>query len=81
MREYFVYSGYVSPDGYDASEGPIYTLNKFFGEEAVLAFRKEFEEETNDPEYAGNVIFKVIQGEELIVAPKEKIVEFELVRA
>ena len=78
-KVYFVYSGYVTPDDYDASEGPIYTLNKFFTEEQVLAFRKEFEEETCDPEYAGNVIFTVIEGVERTIKPKEKVVSFELV--
>ena len=79
MREYFVYSGYISEDMYDASEGPIYTLTKFSSEEAVLAFRKEFEEATHDPDYVGNVIFQVIEGKEKTIVPKEKIIEFELV--
>ena len=39
-KVYFVYSGYVTPDDYDASEGPIYTLNKFFTEEQKKESKK-----------------------------------------
>ena len=79
MKKYFVYSGYVTPDSYDSSEGPIYTIKEFSTEEQVLHFRKDFGEEVSDPEYAGNVIFQVIEGVEKTIVPKEKIVAFELV--
>ena len=78
MGEFFVYSGYVGPDCHDASEGPIYTLNKMYSKEQVSTFRQAFEEETANDE-CSNVIFQVIEGFERKIVPIEKVVNFDLV--
>ena len=78
MGQYYVYSGYVGPDNYDCSEGPVYTVNEFSSKEAVLAFRKEFEE-GSDYDERSNVIFRVFEGIERKLKPLERVIEYDLV--
>ena len=73
-----MYSGYVSPDNYDCSEGPTYTIDEFSSKEAVLAFRQEFEEATDNDE-CSNVIFRVFEGIERKIKPLEKVIEYDIV--
>lgn len=73
---FYVYHGYVSPDNYDASNGPTYVLDEFSTEEEVIAFKEEFDSNLNDE--TSNVIFRVIKGKELSVEPVEKVTTWKL---
>ena len=79
-NKYYVYSGYVSDDNYDGpSEGhPCYTLKEFGEEKGVIDFKKEFNEVINGYADCGHIIFKVFEGKELQVKPKEKVIDYEL---
>lgn len=73
---FYVYSGYVSPDNYDSSEGPTYQLNSFKTEEELINFKMEFEENLNNDCY--NVEFRIIEGKELSLTPVEKVTSWKL---
>lgn len=79
MEQFFVYSGYVGPDNYDCSEyGPIFTINEFSSKEAVLDFKKEFDEETADNDECSNVIFRVFEGIERKIKPLQRVIEYDI---
>lgn len=73
---YFVYYGYVSPDNYDASNGPTYKIKECQSVHEVVLFKKEFEESLHDE--CANIIFRVFEGSERFLAPKEVIISYEL---
>lgn len=73
---YFVYKGYVSSDNFDASYGPTYTLTAYNTAAEVIKAKKEFEAGINKE--CQHVIFRVIEGIERNMTPKEKIIEWEL---
>ncbi len=77
---FFVYYGSVGPDNYDATEGPIYQIREFATEKEVLEFRKEFYEdyENYENDDYSNEIFRIFEGKERLVQPKEIIETFEL---
>ena len=75
---FYVYYGYVSPDNYDASEGPTYKIEEFKTAEAVEHFKREFEEDyLNDD--CDNVIFRVFDGVERELKPKVIVDSYEFV--
>lgn len=73
---YYVYHGYVSPDNYDASEGPIFKLTECETEGDVLKLKEQFEQEI----HAGcaHVIFRVFKGKELELEAEEKVTVWKL---
>ena len=73
---YYIYSGYVSPDNYDNSEGPSYTIEECHTQEAVIEAKKAFEEDIHDE--CSYVIFRVFEGDEKKLKPKEIITEWEI---
>ena len=76
MGQYFVYSGFVGPDNYDCSEGPIYTVNEFVSKEDVLSYLQEFNEATDNVE-CSNLIFRVFEGVERKIQPTKKVLVVE----
>ena len=74
---FFVYYGYVGPDNYDASEGPIYKLTKCDTKEEVIDLRKGFDSMV-DREDVSNPIFRVFEGEELELIPKKVVVDYTI---
>jgi len=74
---YYVYYGYVSADNYDASEGPTYKIKECRSADEVAAFKKEFDEDYLHDE-CGNIIFRVFEGKERTLKPKEVIQSYEL---
>ncbi len=72
---FYVYYGYTSPDSYDTSEGPVYCIEEFATEEAVLEFKTEFENELCDE--CTNEIFRVFSGEEKFIEPKEIVQSYQ----
>ena len=74
---FFIYYGYVSPDNYDASEGPTYVIKECATSEEVAEFRKEFDEEYF-PDECSNVIFRVFEGSERFLEPKKVVETYEL---
>lgn len=77
MKKYFVFSGYVSPDNYDNSEGPTYGITECNTKEEVLKLREEFDKGMNDE--CSYITFRVFYGDELLFIPKTRVVEFDLV--
>ncbi len=73
---FFVYSGYVSSDRCDCSEGPIYTIKVFPCERDVLNYKKEFASCIH--EECSNVIFRAFKGKELRLKPEEIVLEWKL---
>jgi hypothetical protein len=73
---YYVYHGYVNSDNYDASEGPIFKLSQCETEEQVLELKKEFDEGIYDG--CAHITFRVIEGKELELIPKEKVIVWKL---
>ncbi len=73
---FYIYSGYVSPDHYDASEGPIYVIKNVASKEEVADFREEFQEEIRDE--CSNVIFRVFEGKERQLKAKDVVTRYEL---
>lgn len=67
---FYVYSAYVSPDNYDSSEVPTYTMSSFNTEAELVKFKMEFEENLNND--CSNAIFRIIEGKELQLTPVEK---------
>ena len=76
--KYYVYSGYASPDNYDASEGPIYTMTVCETVQEVLDLKKYFDRDVKLSE-SSNSYFRVFHGEEKFLRPKEKVVEYEII--
>ena len=74
---YFVYYGYVDPDNYDASNGPVYKLVMCVTTKEVLEL-KERHEQGLDSE-SSNPIFRVIEGVERNVVKKETVVSWKIV--
>jgi len=74
---YYVYHGYVSPDNYDCSEGPTYTIAHFGQAQSVIDFKKEFDEGIHDE--CSNVIFRVFEGEEKTLVPIETVTNYGLI--
>jgi hypothetical protein len=72
MATYYVYFGYVGPDHHDA---PTYVLKEFRSKEDVFKHHKEFMESMH--EECGNIIYRVIAGNELRLVPVEKVVEYQ----
>ena len=68
---FYVYSGYVSPDNDDSSEGPTYSMKEFISKEEVVAARKEFQESICDD--CSYVIFRVFEGIERRLVPKNVV--------
>lgn len=75
---FYVYYGYVSADNYDVSEGPIYKVAEFRTSDEVASFRKEFDEDYLHDE-CSNIIFRVFEGVERTLKPKEVIQSYDLV--
>jgi len=73
---YYVYHGFVNSDNYDASEGPIFKLSRFVTEKQVIEFRKEFNERVNCE--CAHVVFRVFEGKERELIPKETVMEWRL---
>lgn len=71
---FYVYHGYTSPDNYDSSEAPTYKLSEFSSKQEVSEFKKKFDEELNND--CGNVEFRIIEGKELSMKPKEVVTEW-----
>lgn len=77
MKKYFVYSGFVSSNNFDCSEGPTYGITVCETEYDVLELYKRFNESIHDQ--CSYVIFRVFHGEEKQLIAKTKVVEFDLV--
>ncbi len=76
---YFVYYGYKSPDNCDASEGSgPYKFVECETESEVTKLRKEHEEAISGNREFSHPIFRVIEGEELDIQPKKRVVSWEL---
>lgn len=74
---YFVISGYCSPDWYTSDGGPVLKLRVFsLGSEVEEAYR-QFKQDT-DRNYIDQKVFRVIQGKELKLVPKQVVTEWEL---
>lgn len=74
---FFIYYGYVSPDHYNSSGGPLYKIKEVRTAEEVAAFRKEFDEDYLHDE-CSNIIFRVFEGEERFLRPKKVVESYEL---
>ena len=75
--KYYVYHGYVGPDHYDASDGPLYKLESVDTAEEVEQIRKQHLIDSAD---GVNPIFIVIRGTKIAEAPIEEAVR-EMFRA
>ena len=73
---YYVYHGYVNSDNYDSSEGPIHELTECKDEQAVLDLKEDFD--LNAHEESSHIIFRVIEGKERQLEPKEKVTSWRL---
>ena len=73
---FFVYYGYVSADNYDSSEGPTYCIKECKTAGEVETFKKKFDEEVHDE--CSNVIFRIFEGKERFLQPKEVVTVYEL---
>jgi hypothetical protein len=73
---YYVYYGYSSPDNYD-SEDPTHEIKEFSSPSDVESFRKEFDEDYLTDE-CSNVIFRVFEGVERTIKPKEVVMSYRL---
>jgi hypothetical protein len=73
---YYVYHGYVGPDNHDASDGPVYELTECETEEDVLGLRADFDANINGE--TSHVIFRVIEGKERKLEPKERVTSWRL---
>lgn len=71
---FYVYHGYVSPDNYDCSNGPIYKISEFQFEHEVLTFRKQFDEDILSD--CANVIFRVFEGGERKIMENKVVVSY-----
>ena len=60
---FFVYHGFVDPDSYDASDGPVYRLTECVTVQELSNLKRDHEEGAANPE-ASNAIFRVIEGVE-----------------
>jgi len=74
---FYIYYGYVSPDNFDASEGPTYCIKEFRTVDEVLAFKKEFEEEYLHDD-CSNIIFRVFDGRERTLSPEKVVTKYKL---
>lgn len=72
---FFVYSGYVNSDNYDASECSPYTLEAFETVEQVIEFKEQFEEDLSKDDR--NIVFKVIEGKYRELVPREKVLSWQ----
>ena len=73
---FYVYHGYVGPDHYDSSEGPTHELTECETEQDVLDFKADFDIINTDE--CNHVIFRVIEGKERELEPKERVTEWRL---
>jgi len=73
---YFIYSGYVSSDNHDASEGPVYKLTTCATAEEVLKLKEEFESGLHSE--CSGAIFRVIEGTERKLEEEKKVVSWKL---
>ena len=74
---WYIYSGYVSPDNYDSSEMPCYTIEEFKTEDEVLDFKMEFDEGIDKE--CSHIIFRIFKGEEKKLEPVEVITKYNIV--
>lgn len=75
---FFVYHGYVNSDHYYSADGPIHELTECETEEDVLDLKEDFE--LNAHSESSHVIFRIIEGEERELEPKEKVTSWRLVK-
>jgi hypothetical protein len=73
---FFVYHGYVNSDNYDSEGGPIHTLTECKTEEDVCDLKADFD--LNTHEECSHVIFRVIEGKERELEPKERVTSWRL---
>jgi hypothetical protein len=73
---FYVYHGFTNSDNYDESEELIYTLTECETEEDVCDLKADFD--INVTEESSRVIFRVIEGKEREIEPKEKVVSWKL---
>lgn len=73
---FYVYYGYVSPDNCDSSENLTHKIREFRSSEEVIAFKQEFEEEL--PRECSHVAFRVFEGRERPLLPKQVVQTYEL---
>jgi hypothetical protein len=73
---FYVYHGYVNSDNYDSEDGPLHELTECKTEEDVCDLKADFD--LNATKDSSQVIFRVIQGLERDIEPKEKVVSWKL---
>ena len=72
----YVYHGYVGPDHYDCSYGPIYKLTECKSSEEVCKLREEHKDCLGDD--TSNEIFIIIQGTRKKLVPVESVTRWEI---
>ena len=73
---FYVYHGFVNSDHHDASESPVYQLTECQTEQDVLDVRADHD--ANLTGETGGAIFRVIEGKERKLEPKERVVSWKL---
>jgi len=73
---FYVYSGYVDAD--TDFDYPSYGIEMFHTEDEVIQCRLEFEESLDDNDEASGSVFRVFQGKEVFLRPKEVITSYKL---
>lgn len=71
---FFVYHGYVNSDHYDTADGPIFELTECETEEDVTGLKEDFD--LNAHAESSHIIFRVIQGVERELVPREKVIKW-----
>jgi hypothetical protein len=74
---FYVYHGFVNSDNYDASEGPVYRLTECETEEDILDLKADHD--VNLTGESGHAIFRVIEGKERELEPREVVTSWKLV--
>jgi hypothetical protein len=75
---FYVYKGFIGPDNYDCSYGPLFTLKEFETEQEVLEDHKEFHEDRGSED--SHVTYRAIEGSDVAIVEKERVTEHALVR-
>lgn len=73
---FYVYSGYVSPDNWDSSNGPTHKLTSFDTADEVAEAKADFEASLNSE--CAHAIFRVIEGVERQLKPVEVVRSWSL---
>jgi len=73
---YYIYSGYVTSDSYDASETPVYTMRVCSSADEVTQLKEDFENDLSED--CSNIIFRVIEGRERKLVEETKVVTWKL---